>query len=189
MVDDENSILGKAKARREALKVGDQQLSLSTEQIFKDNVFPKLRKIEEEFLSSIPPIFFPLIEEVKQYIENKENRKLTLFQHTTFTGFNFGEFSLESVQQVHKGKQREWLVEFFEKGQPQHIKMKTVVSLYADDRNIPNLIQKFDYDGRLSSTLGGKDPYTRNEAKNNSQEELNRFIERIQAALKSGDYK
>lgn len=71
------SILGSAKTHIDAKRTVDEATIFVTEHLFETKVKPLLEQISTDFLErSLPPIYLPLIEEIKKFIEQKEGAVL-----------------------------------------------------------------------------------------------------------------
>ena len=98
---DNESILGSARARIEARKTGSEQITLVNELLFETKVKPLLEQIGTDLLErGLPPIYLPLIEEVRAYIEEEERTTLKLAQGV-FYYHRIGDIEDSSSRKAH----------------------------------------------------------------------------------------
>ena len=192
-MEDKDSLLGKAKARLEARKIGGEQLRLVTEDIFADKVKPKLEQMEKDFLQEyLPAIFFPLVEEVKQFIEKKEGRVIESERQVKYSlvgdlpehNFNITDGYIESLER-ESYNQKKLLVELFEK---RLLGEKTMLSVKVSLGDFFRIRVEFKGNNRKYGCSVGLGSQGFFHLSGRSIEEENKFTEDLLAALEEREY-
>lgn len=210
-MEKDGSILRKAKTRIGAKRTEQKAINLITEHLFNTEVKPLLEQLASDFLErEIPPIFFPLIEEVKELIETKEGKGLELEQDIHFwywqKNSDYWEecrgrkaFTLSNIMESRRKNDRKILMDFLENNTLlEKLRIAVVVKFSGQYRsryggNVPEHVKmgfiyynnnKYDkfYSNRLIAQVGSD----RWDANVNSEEGMNELIEKVYLILSYG---
>lgn len=208
----DESILGKAKTRIGAKRTERKAIDLITEHLFNTEVKPLLEQIGTDFLErKLSPIFFLLMEEAKELIEEKE-KGLSVqgpleFVQDIFYFYKKGDlfddveveresFTLSDIMEDGKKEERKKLLDLLEDGVlleklgvAVHVKLSGPYKDNHDytinvDLNCYDNNNDWFYSNRLTVRVGEKSW----SAKTNSEKEMNELIEKVVLALDSQKY-
>lgn len=181
-------LLSSAEERLSALSAGETASDLANQEVFETEVYPEILRMKEVFIrEQLPSIYFPLVDEIKDFVSPMVISTSFFIRYFNTSGTDPtidiaslapGSAGLELHKKERKDLTKLWNTDEFQKN--------TGIFVSSTGYGLGLYYGKRQYDSymfRYWPENGRKVV-----AKNNSAEELNKFTEEILKSLKNGDH-